>query len=414
MKRFSVFVFYSILIVCITSFNTISQHNTDHTGIEADRHSRPASNDGFTIRGKITGIHSGIIKLTVRNIEDGKSRVIDSATINHDSFELKGKVDHPQMMYVLVKPGNWSFQLFIENSDIRVSADTTGSQYYDYTQSGGSRWAFINNMLIRGSKSQDDWMKYQKDAGQKKYDSLYAAIRKANAEEKDTAARNKREDRWDSLHEQEYKLKQDLIYAYVRRNPSSIVGIYAFYDLFQYAPTLSLSKMDSTVNLFTGEAASSAYDKILLDAINKRKAVLPGSTAPDFTLLKRDSSSFTLSSTRGKYMLIDFWASWCLPCRKAIPHWKQVYEKYHARGFDIVSVSDDNQWKLWFAAMDQEKMPWQQVVDEFPVKGQPARVGELYQTRFIPFYVLLDKEGKIILYTNDEDAIDAKLKELLG
>jgi len=165
---------------------------------------------------------------------------------------------------------------------------------------------------------------------------------------------------------------------------------------------------------FTGDAKDSKYYKSLEGILAKRKAVMPGSTAPDFTLLKRDSSKFTLSSTRGKYMMIDFWASWCHPCRQAIPHWKEVYAKYHNKGFDIVSVSDDDRWSNWFKAMDQEKMPWIQVCDEFPIKNMPAKVGSLYMTTYIPFYVLLDKDGKVLVYSGDENKIDNKLKEIFG
>jgi thiol-disulfide isomerase/thioredoxin len=172
--------------------------------------------------------------------------------------------------------------------------------------------------------------------------------------------------------------------------------------------------MQAMVASFQGEAKQSKYYASLENILAKRKAVMPGSIAPDFTLLKRDSSKFTLSSTRGNYVMIDFWASWCHPCRKAIPHWKEVYAKYHDKGFDIVSVSDDFRWKDWFKAMDQEKKPWTQVCDEFPVRNMPARVGSLYMTTYIPFYVLLDKEGKILLYTSDENTIDEKLEQLLG
>jgi thiol-disulfide isomerase/thioredoxin len=165
---------------------------------------------------------------------------------------------------------------------------------------------------------------------------------------------------------------------------------------------------------FTGNARASTYNKGIGRIIAMRKSVLPGSEAPDFTLLQRDSSTFTLSSAKGKYLMIDFWASWCHPCRQAIPHWKKIYAKYHDKGFNIVSVSDDSRWKDWTKAMDQEKMPWLQVIDEFPVKNMPAKVGSLYMTSYIPFYVLLDQDGKIVLYTDKENKIDDKLKEIFG
>jgi thiol-disulfide isomerase/thioredoxin len=175
-----------------------------------------------------------------------------------------------------------------------------------------------------------------------------------------------------------------------------------------------LNRIDSILNKFEGDAKNSVYYNSVASTQQKIKALLPGNVAPDFTLLQRDSSKFNLSSMRGNYAMIDFWASWCHPCRQAIPHWKEVYQKYHAKGFGMVSVSDDARWKDWFKAMDQEKMPWHQVCDEFPVENMPARVGELYMTTYIPFYVLLDKDGKILVYSGKEEDIDKKLKEIFG
>jgi thiol-disulfide isomerase/thioredoxin len=106
---------------------------------------------------------------------------------------------------------------------------------------------------------------------------------------------------------------------------------------------------------FIGHARSSYYQSVGLAC--KLMAVQPRSEAPDFTLLKRDSSRFTLSSTRGRYIMIDFWASWCNPCRRAIPHRKKVNEKYHDKGFDMVSVSIDALWSDWFKALDKEQIP---------------------------------------------------------
>ena len=185
-------------------------------------------------------------------------------------------------------------------------------------------------------------------------------------------------------------------------------------DLYTWYSELPLNDMQAMIAGFSGEAKQSKYYASLEDIVAKRKAVMPGSMAPDFTLLKRDSSTFRLSSTRGRYIMIDFWASWCHPCRQAIPHWKEVYSRYHDRGFEIISVSDDSRWKDWFKAMDAEQMPWMQVCDEFPVRNMPARVGSLYMTTYIPFYVLLDREGRILVYTGNENEIDEKLKEIFG
>ena len=95
---------------------------------------------------------------------------------------------------------------------------------------------------------------------------------------------------------------------------------------------------------------------------------------------------------KGKYLLIDFWASWCGPCRKAIPHLKEAYAKYKAQGFEILSVSIDRKETDWKKALNEEKMPWSQTCA--PNSGKD--IMSTYQFSGIPHLVLLDKDGKII------------------
>lgn len=372
------------------------------------------NNSGYTINGTLTGITNGTVKLVAENINNRTSRDIDSATITNGSFELKGSVAVPQMMSLLINPGNWSFNVFVEDTTITVKADTTGSIHYDYTAYGGSKGAMIKNFTETGSKIWDAWMAYQNAPGQKQYDPVFKILDNKIETAKNIDTEYAYRDQADSVRKLLQTWQKSWIDSFVNINPSSVAGVYMFWQLFQYSQNMQVSEMGNTLNKFKGEATASVYYKTLDSSLNMMKAVQPGSIAPDFTLLKRDSSKFTLSSLRGNYVMIDFWASWCHPCRQAIPHWKEIYKKYHEKGFDIVSVSDDDHWSAWFKALDQEKMPWTQVCDEFPVKNMPARVGSLYMTTYIPFYVLLDKQGKILVYTGDENKIDAKLKEIFG
>jgi thiol-disulfide isomerase/thioredoxin len=370
-------------------------------------------NSGYDIKGTIKGVPGGTIKLVSNNEDDRSSKTLDSASFTGGTFELKGKVE-PQMVSVLIEPGNWAFEVFLDDTTLTISADTTGSQYYDYTTYGGDKGALIKNFTETGSKNFDDWMKYQNDPEQKRYEPVFAELSKKIQATKDIDQQYRYRDQMDSVRKILLKWQQNYVKNYIDKNPASVAGPYMLRQLYMWYSDLPFSDMQSMVANFQGQAKDSKYYKSLEDILAKRKAVMPGSIAPDFTLLKRDSSKLTLSSTRGKYMMIDFWASWCHPCRQAIPHWKGVYNKYHDKGFDIVSVSDDSRWKDWFKAMDQEKMPWTQVCDEFNIKNMPARVGTLYMTTYIPFYVLLDKDGKILVYSGDENKIDDKLKEIFG
>lgn len=373
--------------------------------------------NGYTITGILKGIDSGMVKISTSNETDRTSKVIDSAIIKNSQFELKGKIENPQMVNVSITPGNWSFNIFLEDTILQVTADTIGSQHYDYTSYGGSVGAILKTYTESGSRNYDDWMQYQNDPGQHQYDTIITNLyKKAEAEAKKNNLDQEYvyRDQADSVRSLLQKWQKSKIESYVDQHPASVAGVYMFNQLYIFSQDMSVEALKNMLNKYTDQAKTSVYYNYLSNELAKKEAVAVGSVAPDFTLMRRDSSKFTLSSTRGKYMMIDFWASWCHPCRQAIPHWKEVYQKYHDKGFDMVSVSDDSRWSDWERAMDQEKMPWTQVCDEFPVKNMPARVGSLYMTTYIPFYVLLDKEGKILVYSGKEADIDNKLKEIFG
>ena len=165
-------------------------------------------------------------------------------------------------------------------------------------------------------------------------------------------------------------------------------------------------------NHFTEKVKNSDLARQAREEIVARKATAPGAVAPDFTLNDPEGKPVTLSSLRGQYVLVDFWASWCKPCRAGIPGLKELYAKYHDKGFEILGVSDDSKEEAWKKALEEEQMPWIHVCDEYPVKNQPSRVGNLYGVHYIPCYYLLDKEGRII-GKMDHDELALKLAELL-
>jgi thiol-disulfide isomerase/thioredoxin len=367
----------------------------------------------YDVKGSIKGLTNGTVKLAVYNEDDRTQTVVDSTSLSNGAFEFKGKIA-PQMMYIIIEPGNFNFKVFVDGQDV-ITADSAGARYYDYTKYGLGKGAIVTRFTESGSKNYDDWMAYQNNPGQKQFDSSLAALnKKFTAAGSDIDAQYKVRDKMDSVRMLLYSWQKNIIDQYVAQNPSSVAGIYMFDQLYpSISSKMTYADLDIILSKFTGDASQSPYYDSLVASGKRLKAVQPGSTAPDFTLLKRDSSKFTLSSvTKGKYTMIDFWASWCHPCRQAIPHWKGIYQKYHTKGFDIVSVSDDNKWNSWIKAMDIEKMPWIQVDDAFARKNMPGEVCSLYMITGLPCYVLLDKEGKILVYTDDEAKIDARLKEI--
>ncbi|TKC07044.1 TlpA disulfide reductase family protein [Pedobacter frigoris] len=221
-----------------------------------------------------------------------------------------------------------------------------------------------------------------------------------------------------SLNDSISKLKRPerlkWIEGYAAQNPGSPSGPYFLSEFLKFDYQTTMEQQEAIMDKFKGAAKATPEYVSMAKDLESKKKLLPGYMAPDFTLLKPDGKPLTLSAMRGKYVLIDFWASWCVPCRKAIPHLKEVYAKYKAKGFEILSLSGDQNQEAWRKAMDQEQMPWPQVCDDFPEKFKPSRVGGIYQTRFIPFYVLLDPKGKILVYSGQESDVEKELERIFS
>jgi len=339
----------------------------------------------YSLSGTTKGIGNGEVELSSYDSRTRKSQKIATTKLINGKFVLKGKLDGAQMLGLNIKPGNWGTQVFVDGGNVSLQIDTVGAQHFDYTAYGMEKGASLKSVKITGSKGQSDYEQYEQ--------SYMAADRKSR--------------------EAVFAAQLGFIKPYVDKNSSSVAGVYMLSNHYLFNSGMPLDEFEALLAKFTGPARNSLYFSNLQKEVTERKAVLPGNMADDFTLLKRDSTKFTLSSTRGKYVMIDFWASWCKPCREAIPHWKTVYQKYKDKGFEIVSVTNDSRWPDWFKAMDAEQMPWVQVADEFPVKNMPARVISKYKHGTIPLYVLLDKEGKILAKTGEEAEIDKILAEVM-
>ena len=153
-------------------------------------------------------------------------------------------------------------------------------------------------------------------------------------------------------------------------------------------------------------------DKFINEQLAKLKgAAGVGEEAANIKGQTPEGKTLELTSLRGKYVLIDFWASWCGPCRRENPNVVRLYKKYKDKGFDILGVSLDNNKNKWIEAIAKDGLTWHHVSD---LKGWSSQLSKPYGVRGIPYTVLLDKEGKILAQRLRGPALEAKLKELFG
>ena len=145
--------------------------------------------------------------------------------------------------------------------------------------------------------------------------------------------------------------------------------------------------------------------------MKKASTFMPGFEAPDLTGMTPDSNTYSLKQLRGKVVMVDFWASWCGPCRRENPNLVANYKKYKDKGFDVLGVSLDRDAKAWVKAIEQDGLEWHHISD---LKGWQSQHAALYSVTSIPQTLLLDRDGKIIVRNLRGEQLGEKLKELFG
>lgn len=224
---------------------------------------------------------------------------------------------------------------------------------------------------------------------------LYADSLKSVKDELAKTELSNKIDSLNTLRQQNHELELELEFEFIQQYPASPLAL-----------DIMLSKMRRRVGLGKYDRFKQLYDNLApeLKASNKGQGLLQqliwcknssvGSAAPDFKLKDVNGQSLELHSFKGKnYVLIDFWASWCVPCKDDLPFLKKMYAMYHSRGLEIISISTDEKPRLWKKAIEKEEIYiWKHALD----KANGDLVAKHYFISAIPVKILIDKEGKII------------------
>jgi thiol-disulfide isomerase/thioredoxin len=275
---------------------------------------------------------------------------IDSVKVVDGNFSFKTKVKLPELYGLSVNTANNPLYIFLEKAPITVKL--TPVKYY-------------SNSVVEGSASQQ----------------LFDAYRKTKDVE---------------------------ISKFITENPKSIVSAYVLYRNWSYR--LTPAQITENIALLDKSLQSSTYVKELKELVKVLDGLAIGKKAPDFTSKDPEGKIIKFSENLKGYTLVDFWASWCAPCRKENPNIVAAYKEFHEKGFNIIGISLDKKKENWVKGINDDHLDWLQVSELIYWNSEIAK---LYGVRAIPANYLVDSKGIIVARNLRGEELQTTLKSLL-
>jgi peroxiredoxin len=348
---------------------------------------------------KITGqISSGSVDGKTVYLEDylwymhlADQKVLDSTIVKNGKFKFKGKTDSAYI--AILNIDNRPAMIFIvENGDIQLNIPEN-----------------INESLASGTKLNDSFNSYREslDPVKNKLTELSMQINSSGQTDNEEFMRE-----MDKKYQEFMNEMLQISIEFLDENPGTILS--AFILVSSLSQGIDPEAAQNVYDKLDDKVKSSTIGNFISQILAEMKSteITAGETYHDMTMKTPDGKDISLSdyAGKGKYVLIDFWASWCGPCRKENPNLVALYKEYKNRDFEIVGVSLDNNRDAWIKGIKDDNITWPQMSD---LKGGASELVRQYGVKVIPYTVLLDKEGKVIETNLSGEKLKNKLETLI-
>ena len=336
---------------------------------------------GYKVTGTVEGMPDG--KAIIATVNGSSLDTLAKADVKNGSFEFTGNVSEPTGAYIMVIGQRGAIPFMLENANITVNAGQAG-----LTVTGSEGQKIYDQFMAINATAQQEAMKLQQE---------YQA---ANG---DQAKMQAVQEAYAKLMTDAQAKETELIKA----NPDSYVSTFV---IVSGMGQMEVEQLKEQYALLGEKVKASAQGKAIAAQIAKLESTAIGQIAPNFTITTPEGESISLYDIKGKVKLIDFWASWCGPCRGENPHVVEIYKEYHPKGLEIFGVSLDNNKEAWVKAIADDGLVWKHGSD---LKGWQSAPAQLYSVSGIPHTVLLDENNKIIAKNLRGDELKQKIAELL-
>lgn len=343
-----------------------------------------SNSNGYQINGTVAGASDGDTVYILR-MEGRQFVPQDTAIVKKEKFKFEGVQDSTVNLLVSYTKGTKRFttDFFLENAPIQIELG--------------------EESIVTGTKANDAYQAFKNKLKsiQSELQNTYNTLRKDSLKEEERAA---------LLADLDAKEEEmlDTLKNCIEKNIDNAVGLHL---LSQFYHNLEYDEIEKLIGAMPASNQSHPFVVQISELINKAKATAIGQKFVDFEMPNTEGKIVKLSDfiAKNKYTIIDFWASWCGPCRQEMPNLVNAYAKYKAKGLGIVGVSLDNNAESWKGMIKQLNMTWPQMSD---LKGWQSLGADLYAVRSIPHTVLVDQNGIIIEKNLREEALQEKLTEL--